>query len=354
MAQHLLSPFGADDYGADDYGADAEITIEIDPRTGQRRQVRRHRPQLHRLPPAPPGFATLSPIAQTEIRRAMMSMQGRAGLRATLDRLDNVPPRFRGDELGSDAYGADEAEQVGAELDELGADVDKAADTGNTAALASIASRLSQLETMIANLAAQGRASAPKVAAMYRRYSAIMRRVSWSSTRGLSVAAGAAAGGRGIPQVGLDYEATPAGTDQEFPFIDVSTGSSLITTTFGTPSELSFVAPFGTQIQVQNLRWKSYSGSATGIQCTELIADQSPLLYNLDGEGADMSGWVDSDPGKRPGLRVNPKMVPGANKITGVFEAIGSSGQSLTWKLFVTARVVYDSTLGNRQRPVGV
>lgn len=347
MGSHIL------DYGADPYDMGADIEIEIDANgrpTGRHR--RRPQPAQHRLPPAPPGWASLRPGTKLEINQAMQSAQGRASLRALMNQLDNKPPRFRGDE---DGYGDDSiGDEIGAELDEIGAEAAAAVIQGNVGQINALVSRLETLERALSEVVKAQRLSAPKVVAMYRRHTAIMKHLAWSSTRGLSVAAGAAAGGRGIPQIGIDYEATPAGTDQEFPFIDVATGSSLITTVFGTPTAVSFVAPFGTEIQIQNLRWKPYSGTATGIQCTALTVDQAPLLYNLDGEGADMSGWTDSDPGKRPGLRTNPKMVPGNNKITGTFEAIGAAGQSMVWKLFVTARVLRDSTLGQRQRPVGV
>ncbi len=334
MRQHLLSPFGFDELGAD-----AEITIEIDPRTGQRRRV-------HRLPPAPPGFALLNPATRLDLRQAMMSRTGRQNVKALINQLDNTPARFRGDgdDFGSDGYGADAGDELGAELDELSMGAETAAASGDAAAIVRIMGRLNAIEQVMQGLQASGQISGSRIGVLWQRASRLKARAARMSVNRPIV----------VPRenVGLDYQPSPAGSDMEFPYVD-SSGNSVITATVGTPVTVTFSAPAGVIGQLKSFRYRKI-GTGADMAITSALINSDGLLNTITGtQGTFASAWEDADVGKRPALRQNPRMIPAVDTSTVSLSPIGAAAATCTFQFSAVLAALSDAVLGERVRPVG-
>lgn len=329
---HLLAPFGLDDFGAD-----AEITIEIDPRTGQRRRV-------HRLPPAPLGWGSLNPASKLDIRQAMASRVGRQSVKALINQLDNRPPRFRGDGDDFASDGADAGDELGAELDELSMGADAAAASGDAGAIVQIMGRLQAIEQVMGALQASGQISGQRINVLWGRANMLKARAARMSVNRPIV----------VPRTntGLDYQASPAGSDMEFPYTD-SSGNSVITATVGTPIVVTFSAPAGVVGQLRSFRYRKI-GTGADMAITSALINSDGLLNTITGtQGTFASAWEDADVGKRPALRQNPRMIPAVDTSTVTLSPIGAAAATCTFQFSAVLAALSDAVLGERTRPVG-
>lgn len=352
---HILGAeplFGYDPY----YGAEVEMEIVIDPRTGQRR----HRPKQHNrpLPIAPPGWANLGPATTLDLRQAMQSRRGRAAVNALLQELGKRPVHFQGEEfggldnfeLGSDGYGADygAVEEIGAELEVLGAEATQAAVSPGVD-LGPILAQLARLEQQLQALSGVGGQLGGKVRVLWGRHQRLVARLRRLSTR-MPVDNQSSA-----RSIGIDYRPTAPGSDMEYPCVD-STGASVITATVGTDVTLTFDPPKGTKSQFKSFRYVqiTQSNAATIMLFrTAFLNDTSGLFQKINGDGMPALVYSDADVGKRPGLRINPDITPGEDTITITMRPIGVAASTVTFSVLGVMSVLEDSALGYRQKPTG-
>jgi hypothetical protein len=291
-------------------------------------------------------WGTLNPASRLDIRQAMASRSGRQSVKALINQLDNRPARFRGDgdDFGSDGYGADAGDELGAELDELSMGADTAAASGDAGAIVQIMGRLQAIEQVMGALQASGQISGQRINVLWGRANMLKARAARMSVNRPIV----------VPRTntGLDYQASPAGSDMEFPYVD-STGNSVITATVGTPVAVTFSAPAGVVGQLRSFRYRKI-GTGADMAITSALINSDGLLNTITGtQGTFASAWEDPDVGKRPALRQNPRMIPAVDLSTVVLSPIGAAAATCTFQFSAVLAALSDAVLGERTRPVG-